>query len=78
MIEVYQPISCALHDEYEIAIMHKKYLSVRWQDDSGELHADIVLPKDILVKNKEEFLIAADQNNKELCIRLDKIFLLER
>jgi len=78
MNEVYQPISCALHDEYEIAIMHKKYLPVRWLDDSGELHADKVLPKDILVKNKEEFLIATDQNNKELCIRLDKIFLLDR
>jgi len=78
MIEVYQPISCALHDEYEIAIMHNKYLAVRWLDDSGELHTDKVLPKDILVKNKEEFLIATDQNNKELCMRLDRIFLLDR
>jgi transcriptional antiterminator Rof (Rho-off) len=76
--EAYRPISCALHDEYEIAIMHKKYLAVRWLDDSGERHTDKVLPKDILVKNKEEFLIAADQNNNEFCIRLDKISLLDR
>jgi transcriptional antiterminator Rof (Rho-off) len=76
--EPYHPVSCALHDEYEIAILHKKHLPIRWQDDSGELRTEDVLPTDIVVKNKAEFLVAVDQEGKELCIRLDNIFLLDR
>ena len=79
----YKPIACSLHDEYEIAIMHRKYLNIKWfDDDAGVYHTDKVLPKDILLKNKEEFLVArahdSAQNNNELCIRLDKITLLEK
>ena len=76
MINPYIPIACALHDEYEIAIMHRKQLNIRWFDSDGIRHVDKVLPKDILVKDKEEFLVANTQDNKELCIRLDKITLL--
>ncbi len=73
----YKPIACSLHDEYEIAIMHRKYLNIKWlDDDTGVNHTDKVLPKDVLVKNKEEFLVANTQDNRELCIRLDKITLL--
>jgi transcriptional antiterminator Rof (Rho-off) len=78
MNEPYQPVSCALHDEYEIAIMHKKHLTIKWSDDNGNQHTDKVLPIDTMVKNKEEFLIANTQDNEELCIRLDKITLLEK
>lgn len=76
MTEPYQPIACALHDEYEIAIMHKKSLNISWIDSSEEVRKAIVHPKDILVKDKQEFLIADTQENGELCIRLDKITLL--
>ena len=76
MINPYRPIDCALHDEYELAIMHKKMLSIRWSDDSGEQHVATILAKDILVKDKQEFLLAETQDDKQLCIRLDKITLL--
>lgn len=79
MASPYQPISCAQHDEYEIAIMQKKIISIKWRDDNGEYHKENVLPKDIMVKNREEFLLAHThenaQDNKALCIRLDKITL---
>lgn len=78
MASTYHPIACALHDEYELAVIHKKHLSIRWLDDLGKLHVAKVLAKDILVKNKEEFLIAEMPANKELCIRLDKIVLLDK
>ena len=81
MTNPYKPIACSLHDEYEIAIMHKKHLNIKWLDDKGESHTDKVFPKDILLKNREEFLVARThdraQDNKELCIRLDKITLLD-
>jgi len=77
MTKPYQPIACALHDEYEITIMHKKHLRIKWSDDRGEQHTGDVLPKDILVKDKQEFLVADAENGEALCIRLDKITLLE-
>jgi transcriptional antiterminator Rof (Rho-off) len=80
MTKPYERIACALHDEYEIAIMHKKHLSIKWLDGSDKQHTAKILPIDILVKNKEEFLVArthdSAQDNKEFCIRLDKVTLL--
>ena len=76
MTKPYQPIPCALHDEYEIAIMHKKHLRIKWSDDSGEQHTENILPKDILVKDKQEFLIA-EVGGEAVCVRLDKITSLE-
>lgn len=72
----YIPIDCALHDEYEIAVMHKKPLQIKWLDENGQQHTEKVLPKDVLVKNKEEFLVANTSDNREICIRLDRITLV--
>lgn len=81
MTKPYQPIACSLHDEYEIAIMRKTQLKIKWRDDNGNQQTAMIMPKDILVKNKEEFLLAGThdsaQENKVLCIRLDKITLLK-
>lgn len=76
MSNTYIPIACSLHDEYEIAIMHRKHLDIEWLDDDDELHAAKVLATDVLVKDKQEFLIADTQDGKALCIRLDKITLV--
>lgn len=76
MGRIYEPIACSLHDEYEIAIMHKKHITIKWSGDGGEEYTDKVLPKDILVRDKAEFLVANTRDNRELCIRLDKIALL--
>ncbi|NOR43032.1 MAG: hypothetical protein GQ572_06815 [Gammaproteobacteria bacterium] len=72
----YKPIACSLHDEYEIAIMHGKHLTIRWVDSAGASHTDKILPKDILVKDKEEFLVVDTQDAKALRIRLDMITIL--
>jgi transcriptional antiterminator Rof (Rho-off) len=72
----YRPIACALHDEFEIAVMHKKPISIRWHDEKGGINQGVVLAKDLLVKNKEEFLLVVTRDKNELCIRLDKITLL--
>ena len=77
MTNPYKPIACSLHDEYEIAIMHKKYLNIKWVDHNGIYQTDKVLPKDILVKDGEEFLVANASDKKELFIRLDKMTILE-
>lgn len=73
----YIPIACSFHDEYEIAIMHNKNLNIEWIDDGGKAHKGNILPTDILVKGGEEFLVAQDKEGGQLCIRLDKITLLQ-
>ena len=77
MIKPYIPITCTLHDEYEISIMQGKYLNIRWLDSAGSCHTNKVLPKDILAKDKEEFLVVDTQDAKALRIRLDMITILE-
>jgi len=77
MNKPYQPILCSLHDEYEVAIMHKKTLDIRYSDDMGASLRDTVLPIDLLVKNKEEYLLFKSSSGEELSIRLDKIDLLD-
>ena len=77
MTKPYRPIPCALHDEYEIAIMHKKTLRIKWSNEQGDQHTEKIQAKDILVKDKQEFLVADRENGDALCIRLDKITILE-
>lgn len=75
----YTPVACALHDQYEIAIMHKSSLLIRWQDGSAGYKAR-VLPRDIRVANGEEFLFAevvsGELAGQSIEIRLDRISLV--
>lgn len=74
MSDVYKPIACAIHDEYELAIMQKRLINILWTDDTGK-HEAKVKPENILVKNGQEFLLA-NIGEKEICIRLDKITIV--
>lgn len=69
----YQPISCDLHSQYELAIMHKNKLQLSWLSE-GELVTETnISPLDIQTKNRAEYLIAVTADSKNLCIRLDHI-----
>ena len=37
----YQPISCDLYSQYEVAVMHRTPLRVRWRDTDGVTHLAI-------------------------------------
>lgn len=69
----YTPIACALHDEYEIAIMHKAPMRLRWRDASGTWRHGTVLPLDLVVANGEEFLRFRREDGQEEQIRLDRL-----
>jgi len=73
MSDSYKPIACSLHDEYEIAIMQRKTLKIQWHDDNGVSDTGEVLPVDIRVQDRQEFLVAKTKENKTLTIRLDRI-----
>ncbi len=70
----YIPIDCSLHDTYEIAIMHKQQLNLKWKDEAGNRFEEVVLPVDIEVKNGEEHLLVKSGHSSAIQrIRLDRI-----
>lgn len=72
----YSPIACARYSEYELAIMHRQKLHLRWRD--ANVHYDqVVLPLDLKTINHEEFLIFRGSQDETLSIRLDRIQRME-
>lgn len=71
--DTYQPISCELHSQYELAIMHKNKLELSWLSDDQLVTETNISPLDIKTENKAEYLIAVTADNKNICIRLDHI-----
>ena len=68
----YQPISCDIHSQYELAIIQCKDLNLTWHEQ-GQIREATVTPLDLQTKHQQEFLIAKDQHGDELSIRLDHI-----
>ena len=73
MSDRYIPVSCQLHSEYELAIMHAQQLQLIWQGPTGELITDILKPYDLITREGSEFLLAQSANGEDKKIRLDKI-----
>lgn len=71
--DTYQPISCELHSQYELAIMHKNKLELSWLSEVQLVTETNISPLDIKTENKAEYLIAVTADNKNICIRLDHI-----
>ena len=69
----YQAISCELHSQYELAIMHKDKLELSWLSGDEFINETNVLPLDVITRDKAEYLVAVNAENKNLCIRLDHI-----
>ena len=70
----YQPISCELHSQYELAIMHKNTLCLTWCKDGEVVTETNIIPVDVQTKNKAEYLVAkTPKQNTLFYIRLDYI-----
>lgn len=72
----YAPIGCTRYSEYEVAILHRQKLHLRWREDNV-FHDQVVLPVDLKTVNHEEFLICRGNTDQELRIRLDRIQRME-
>ena len=69
----YTPIECGLHSEYELAIMHREVLRLRWQDEHLQVHTESVTPLDLVTRDGAEFLLALGRDGVTHQIRLDRI-----
>ena len=77
MMTDYTPIDCGLYSEYELAILREKRLRVFWREPRGMEHMEVLVPRDLLARNQEEFLVAEDLNGHALKVRLDYIIRAE-
>ena len=68
----YRPVSCALHSEFELAIMRGQRMALKWNDDDGVARRAVVRPVDLVTKNHEEFLVI-EYEGERWAIRLDRI-----
>ena len=76
----YQTVSCAMHSELELAIMHGKYLTVHYVKTNNKgIQSDEqikIKPRDVITRGHEEkgeFLVGSDDSGKSIEIRLDNI-----
>ncbi len=79
----YQPVSCEMHSELELAIMHGKFLIIQYLNPAeNKTIKETIKPCDIVSRsNKDhskaqlegEFLLCTDSKGKTFEIRLDCI-----
>jgi Rho-binding antiterminator len=72
----YRPIACARYSEYEVAILHRQRLRLRWLEDNV-IYEQPVLPLDLKTERHEEFLICRDAAGAVHTIRLDRIHKMD-
>ncbi len=73
MPKPYQPVSCQLHSELELIIMHQQTVQLEIKSGTGTL-SETVIPYDIISRTgMGEFLLAKNQHSQQMEIRLDQI-----
>lgn len=73
MTRDYIPIPCALYSEYELAILRRRTLRVRWKDRYGMDRVETLRPTDLRTRRRGEFMIARNQYGHRRVLRLDRI-----
>ena len=69
----YHPIPCALYSQYEIAILHRTPLRVRWRGADGVTYLETLTPEDLVTRDGEEFLIGHNTAGEPRRLRLDRV-----
>jgi transcriptional antiterminator Rof (Rho-off) len=69
----YEPVACGLHEQYEYAVMKKRWLDISWVDEAGKQYRAKALPKDVFTRHKAEYLQVVFNDQETLDIRLDRI-----
>ena len=75
-LKPYAPIACARYSQYEVAILHRQKLRLRW-GEGNIVYEQTVLPLDLKTEHHEEFLICRDAKGTPHTIRLDRIRKME-
>ncbi len=68
----YKPISCEVHDGYELACMRRAIHELIWLDEEGS-HRKKLRFLVLDYSGGQEYLVAEEQSGETLRIRLDRI-----
>jgi len=71
--DLYIPIECGLHSQYELAIIQCSCYRISWKDKDNVMHCGNGYANDLFIKDKQEFLTVRLLDNTAHTIRLDKI-----
>lgn len=69
----YKPISCALHEQYQLAAIRRVKLDIEWCDQEGAVCRARLSIKDVYTRNRAEYLLSSGVGDEEIEIRLDRI-----
>jgi Rho-binding antiterminator len=69
----YRPIPCAVHEGYQLAVLRRQRLRVRWRTAAGEPMESQGRALDVYARRGEEFLLLEEAGGARLAIRLDHI-----
>lgn len=73
MTDDYTPIDCDVYERFELAVMHRESLFIRWRDSDGVTHMEWLQPFDLRARAGEEFLHSRTPAGDERVLRLDCI-----
>ena len=69
----YRPIACAIHSDYELAILQGRRLRLSWRGPDGQQRRATLLPEDLQIQDGAEYLIARGEDGRSQALRLDWI-----
>lgn len=72
----YEPISCDVYSQLELAIMHRARLRLTWRE-GNVCYTQPVVPTDLETRDGEEFLHCRLPSGEDARIRLDRIDRME-
>lgn len=71
--EAYRPIACGLHELYQLAVIRRAPLQLRWQTGAGETRSARLLALDVYTRDGAEYLSGETAGGERCVIRLDLI-----
>lgn len=72
MVEPYQPIPCAQHEQLEFSILRRHMLELEYHDGEA-VHREKICPLDVYTRDGAEWLKLRGEDGVEQEIRLDTI-----
>lgn len=68
----YRAVACSLHSELEWLCMRGKPVALSWSTDH-DTHSTVAIPRDLITRGREEFLLAETDRGESIEIRLDQL-----
>lgn len=69
----YQPVNCAVHDQYERLVITAKACEIAWFDGEKKWAEHQVRLLDVYTKDKAEYIRLRNSQGEDFVVRLDQV-----